>query len=250
MSDNQKPFWQRPVPPIQYPGDPSVNGRPPVDTDPLADDPLADTNEPLAESGSLVGDGLLVDAADIDPLADDPLAEPETVMADGAAPADDDPVVQGDLSSPQARPVTLADAPVILPGVVAKAAEPEVTLPASPPLSVEAAQRRLVDSQMRCARATEAQGLCRGKVALALERFQRVAMVVQTQSDLAREFIASENEQRRLRAEGKLPQRGGHRRLGSEIDRFAFATRAMGRGAGGGSAFRRGAAPAARRTPK
>ena len=33
----EKPFWQRPVPPIHYPGDPSVNGRPPVDTYPLAD---------------------------------------------------------------------------------------------------------------------------------------------------------------------------------------------------------------------
>ena len=185
---------------------------------------------------------------DTDPLADDPLAEPETV-ADGAAPADDDPVTQGDLSSPQARPVTLADAPVSLPGVVAKAAEPEVTLPASP-LSVVEAQRRLVASQLRCARATEAQGMCRGKVALALAAFQRVAMVVQTPSDLVRQHIESENEQRRLRAEGKLPPRGGQRRLGSAIDSFAFHTRAAGRGAGGGNAFRRGAAPAARRTPK
>ena len=81
---------------------------------------------------------------------------------------------------------------------------------------------------MRCARATEAQGLCRGKVALALAAFQRVAMVVQTQSDLIRQHIESENEQRRLRAEGKLPQRGGQRRLGSAIDRFAYYTRARG----------------------
>ena len=43
---------------------------------------------------------------DATPVDTDPLAEPETAMADGAAPADDDPVTQGDQSSPQARPVT------------------------------------------------------------------------------------------------------------------------------------------------
>lgn len=201
MTQDTRPFWQRPLPPI-----------------PGRDDPLEDFP---SSNGT-----------DTDPLADDPLAEPETVMADGAAPADDDPVTKGDQSSPQARPVTTQ------------------IEPPRPVLSIVEAQRRLVEVQMRCARATDRQRKARGNVALALEKFQRATMQTQTQSDLIRQHIESENEQRRLRAEGKLPQRGGHRRLGSEIDRFAFATRAMGRGAGGGGAFRRGARPASARTPK
>ena len=84
-------------------------------------------------------------------------------MADGAAPADDDPVTQGDSSSPQARPVDACDAPVSLPGAVAKAAAEASGDALPPPLSVVEAQRRLVDSQMRCARATEAQGMCTGQ---------------------------------------------------------------------------------------
>jgi hypothetical protein len=206
MTQDTRPFWQRPLPPIRRPGDDPLVER--EDQDPLA----------IPSSNGTV---------DIDP---DPLAE--TSASDVIHPLPD------------------AATPVNLPGAVAKAAAEASGDALPPPLSVVEAQRAVVDSQMRCVRATEAQGLCRGKVALALAAFQRVAMVAQSPSDLIRQHIESELEQRRLRAEGKLPPRGGHRRLGSEIDRFAFATRAMGRGAGGGSAFRRGAAPAARRTPK
>ena len=129
------------MPPIQYPVDP-------------------------LEDAASVTDGLPVDT--------DPLAEPETVMADGAAPADDDPVTQGDQSSPQARPVENST-PVAFPVSDTAAAEASGdALP--PPLSVVEAQRRLVDSQLRCARATERQRKARGNVALALAAFQRATM--------------------------------------------------------------------------
>jgi hypothetical protein len=112
------------------------------------------------------------------------------------------------------------------------------------------AQRRLVEVQLRCARATDRQRKARGNVALALEKFRRVAMIAQSPSDLIRQHIENENQLRADRAAGKIARRGGQRRLGSAIDSFAYHTRAMGRGAGGGGAFRRGARPASARTPK
>lgn len=214
MTQDTRPFWQRPLPPIRRPGDdplveredqdplaiPSSNGT----VDPLADDPLAET--PASE----VVIRPVSDAA-VPPFS--PAVPPTN--SNGAAPADG----RGDLPSPQAR-------------------------------SVASLQRELVASQLRCARATEAQGLCRGKVALALATFQRVAMVAQSPSDLIRQHIENENQLRADRVAGKIPQRGGQRRLGSAIDSFAYHTRAMGRGAGGGGAFRCGAKPASARTPK
>ena len=199
MTQDTRPFWQRPLPPIQYPADP-------------------------LEDAASVTDGLPVDT--------DPLAEPETAMADGAAPADDDPVTQGDQSSPQARPVTTQ------------------IEPPRPVLSVVEAQRRLVEVQLRCARATDRQRKARGNVALALEKFQRATMQTCTPEQLVRQHIESENQLRADRAAGKIAPRGGQRRLGSAIDSFAYHTRAMGRGAGGGAAFRRGARPGSARTPK
>ncbi len=215
MTEDTRPFWQRPLPPIQYPASSVTNGRPPVDTDPLADDPLA---------------------------------APETAMADGAAPADDDPVTQGDSSSPQARPVENST-PVAFP--VSDTAAAEASGDARPPpLSVLEAQRRLVEVQLRCARATDRQRKARGNVALALAAFQKATMQTQTQEQLIRQHIESENQLRADRAAGKIAPRGGQRRLGSAVDAFAFHTRAMGRGAGGGRAFARGAKPASARTPK
>ena len=160
-------------------------------------------------------------AVETDPLADLP---PETVVTvDEAAPADDPRGI-----SPQAH---LADTP-------ANGAAP------SRPVSVADAQRALVDSQMRSARATDAQREARGNVALALERFQRATMQTQTPEQLVRAHIESENQLRADRVAGKIPQRGGQRRLGSAVDAFAFHTRASGRGAGGGRAFGRRAFPA------
>jgi hypothetical protein len=219
MSDNRKPFWQRPLPPIRRPGDPLA------DAEMSQSITLSEDIDPLAEPLAIPSSN-----GTVDPLADDPLAE---------TPASD--VI---------HPLPDAASPVNLPGAVAKAAAEASGDALPPPLSVVEAQRRLVDSQMRCARATEAQGLCRGEVALALAAFQRVAMVVQTQSDLIRQHIESENQLRADRAAGKIAPRGGQRRLGSAIDSFAYHTRAMGRGAGGGAAFRRGARPGSARTPK
>jgi hypothetical protein len=115
-------------------------------------------------------------------------------------------------------------------------------------ISVADAQARLVETQMRVARAIERQGECRGLVAAALAVFQRVASQTVTQEQLIRQHLESENELRRLRAEGKLPQRGSQRRLGSAIDAYAYHTRNSGRGAGGGAAFRRGATSASGRS--
>jgi hypothetical protein len=206
MTEDTRPFWQRPLPPIRYPAS-VTDGRPPIDTDPLA--------------------------------------EPETVKADGAAPANDDLVTQGDQSSPQARPVENST-PVAFP--VSDAAVAEASGDAlPPPLSVLEAQRRLVEVQLRCARATDRQRKARGNVALALAAFQKATMQTQTQEQLIRQHIESENQLRADRVAGKIPQRGGQRRLGSAIDAFAYYTRATGRSAGGGAAFRRGATT--KRTP-
>jgi hypothetical protein len=152
-----------------------------------------------------------------DPLAEettvdtDPLAElpPETVaVADEAAPADE---WRGTSSSPQARLV-----------------------------SVTEASNLVSESQLRCQLATDRQRECRGRVALALEKFQRATMQTCTPEQLVRQHIASSNQERADRVAGKAPVRP-QRRLGSAVDSFAFHTRNSGRGAGGGAAFRRGA---------
>jgi len=115
-----------------------------------------------------------------------------------------------------------------------------------PVISVIEAQRLVAESHLRMARATDAQRTARGKVALALERFQRATMQTQDFSSLVREHIQSENQLRADRAAGKIPARH-QRRLGSAIDSFAYHTRASGRGAGGGRSFGRGAYPASMR---
>lgn len=175
--------------------------------------PIPGRDDPLEDAASVTDGQPIVET---DPLADDPL-ENSTLVA---SPASD-----------QTAAVT---------------ASGDTMLPPSP-LSVVEAQRRLVEAQLRCARATDRQRQARGNVALALEKFQRATMQTQTPEQLMREHIASENEQRRLRVEGKLPSRGGQRRLGSAIDATAYYSRNAGRGAGGGNAFRRGATT--RRTP-
>jgi len=112
-----------------------------------------------------------------------------------------------------------------------------------PVLTVMDTQRALFESQMAVKASVNAQREARGRVAFALERFQRATGQTQTFEQLVREHLKSENEQRRLRVAGKLPPRGGQRRLGSAIDSFAYYTKAHGRGTGGGRAFARKAYP-------
>jgi hypothetical protein len=164
--------------------------------------------DPLEAS---VTDGPPID--DADPLADLP---PETVVmaGDEAAPADDEPA-RGNMSSPQAHASSL---------------------------SVMDAQSALADSHLRMRQANAARQIARGKVAQALERFQRVTGQRQTQADLIRQHLASEHQFRADRAAGKIAPRP-QPRLGSAVDAYSFYTRNSGRGAGGGRAFGRGAFP-------
>lgn len=187
---------------------------PPITRLPV-DDPLELTeDDPLAAPGkaSAIGDGAAITSKkEVHPVAES-LDNFESPHANGSAPSH-------------------IDAP--------KAA-----------LSVVAAHHQLAEAQMRCARATDRQREARGNVAVALEKFQRATMVTQNFEQLIRQHIDSENKLRADRVAGNLPQRGAQRRLGSAVDAYAFHTRNHGRGAGGGNAFRRGAHPAARRTPK
>jgi hypothetical protein len=211
-----EPFWRRPLPPIRRP----------------SDDPLADVAVTLTET------------LDTDPLADaDPgvpsksLENFEPPHANGTAPPHDD--AAGSAPQPEIpTPHSSNPAP----------AAAEFRNGAPPPiLSIADAQRNLIGTQLRVQRATDGQREARGRVALALEKFQRATMQTCTPEQLVRQHIESENQLRADRAAGKIPPRGAQRRLGSEVDRFAFYTRANGRGAGGGRAFARGAAPASLR---
>jgi hypothetical protein len=168
-------------------------------------------------------------------------------LADADAPFWRRPLPLIQRPAEDADPLADAPAPETLQNFDAPHSNGTAPLPNPPakatprPVSVADAQRALVASQLRNVKATDAQREARGKVALALEKFQRATMQTQTQEQLIRQHIASENEQRRLRAEGKIAPRGGQRRLGSAIDSYAFHTRNSGRGAGGGRAFSRGA---------
>lgn len=182
---------------------------------------------PIKVAAHVNGDDPLADLSD-ERVADakhstDPLVHEVACTADPLADID-----------PLAEP--LANASVSLPDAVAT-------------LSVAELQQQRVESMMRCQRATDAQRECRGRVALALQQFQRATMQTQTQEQMIRQHIESENKLRADRAAGKISPRGGQRRLGSAIDTTAYYSRNAGRGAGGGNAFRRGASPASRRTP-
>lgn len=133
------------------------------------------------------------------------------------------------------------------PSASQEAAEPDVMTAPPPTLSVNDARAHLEEAQAATRIATDRQRDCRSRLAFALAEFQRATMQTSTFEELARQHIASENEQRRLRVEGKLPPRGGQRRLGSAVDSFAYHTRNMGRTAGGGRAFARKAFPASMR---
>jgi hypothetical protein len=226
-SPTTEPFWRRPI----------VR----ADADPLADLPVGGA-APADEEGDFPSPQASAVTALIAP-ADDPLADAETELpsetlknfaaprANGAAPPHDDAANSAPRPENPARVSFRASDQAA--GLMASAP--------SPTLSVIEAQRRVMDSQMRSARAADAQRAARGNVALALEKFQRATMQTQTPEQLIRQHLESEAQLRADRAAGKIAPRGGQRRLGSAIDAYAFYTKASGRGAGGGAAFRRGA---------
>jgi len=104
-------------------------------------------------------------------------------------------------------------------------------------LSVQAAQRRLSTAQIRRRLAIENQRTARGTLSGAVLAWTRTIGEVTTPLEVAREFIAGSNAQRALRASGQIPPRPPKQHR-SAIDAFAAATN-YGRGAGGGSSFRR-----------
>jgi hypothetical protein len=168
-----------------------------------------------------------------DPL-DEAAVEEDNLRSVVADPLADDPLAD-DVSTPNAS------------GASGQAAEPTVMVMAEAPpplLTVADAQRALTESHVRMAQATDAQRAARGNMALALEKFQRATMQTCTAEQLVRQHLESENQLRADRAAGKIPPHGGQRRLGSQIDSFAYYTRATGRSAGGGRAFGRRAYPA------
>jgi hypothetical protein len=237
-SPTTEPFWRRPI----------VR----ADADPLADLPVGDGAAPADEEGDFPSPQASAVTAHIAAADDDPLADAETDLpsetlknfaaphANGAAPSHDDAANGAPRPENPARVSFPASDQAA--GLMASAP--------SPTLSVIEAQRRVVDSQMRSAHAADRQREARGKVALALEKFQRATMMTCSPSQLIRRHIESENQLRADRAAGKIAPCGGQRRLGSAVDAYAYHTRAIGRGAGGGRAFARGAKPSSARIPK
>ncbi len=96
------------------------------------------------------------------------------------------------------------------------------------------------DCYQRLQAATNRQRECRARVALMLSRWQNATMQTISREQLVRQHLANETQLRKDRAEGRAPQQV-QPRLGSAIDAFAYHTRHMGRGAGGGRSFGRGA---------
>lgn len=160
-------------------------------------------------------------------VSDAPLADGQ--VTDPPAPTLDDPLA--DVSTPL-HPSPASD----------EVARPSDGAAASPTSTVADCQRNLVASQLRCQRATDQQRECRGRVAVALAAFQRATSATVTQEQLIREHLKSEQARRKERIESGGPQ-VPTRRLGSTVDAVAFYSRNAGRSAGGGNAFRRGAAP-------
>jgi len=110
----------------------------------------------------------------------------------------------------------------------------------APTLTVPAANQALTNIRIELRAAYDRQRDCRGRVQLALARWMRATTRIPTQEELTRAYLRGETEQRRLRAEGKIPPRPQQqRRLGSAIDSFAYHTKSHGRSAGGGRAFAR-----------
>lgn len=162
----------------------------------------------------------------------------EPLHANGTGQPHDDTVrsTPGPISTP-VRSVPASD----------QAAESAVLSAPPPTISVAECAMAVQEAQIAYRLATDRQRDCRGRVAQALDGWQRSMRMTCTPEQLRREYLASEQEQRRLRVEGRDGPRNAQRRLGSAVDSFAYHTRHSGRGAGGGRAFGRGAYPASMR---
>ena len=110
-------------------------------------------------------------------------------------------------------------------------------------MTITEAKNRLLESQILFRTATDHQRICRARLSRAIGAWQGAIGVIITPTDNVRAHIASENEQRQLRAEGKLPSRGGRARPGpSVIDAIAAGSAGAVYGNRGGAfAFKRGA---------
>ena len=106
-------------------------------------------------------------------------------------------------------------------------------------LSIAAAQRQLVESQVAFRAATERVRSCRTALGAAVARWSQSVGIVTTAEMNAREFIASETQLRADRKAGIAPERGQRRRHRSVIDATADAFNTGSNRAGGGNAFRR-----------
>ena len=111
----------------------------------------------------------------------------------------------------------------------------------TPTLSITEAKSKLLESQILFRSATDAQRLARARLGRSIAGWQQALGVIVTPTDNVRAHIASENEQRAMRAAGLLPARGSRARPGpSAIDQMASATAGGSFRAGGGFSFKRG----------
>jgi hypothetical protein len=111
------------------------------------------------------------------------------------------------------------------------------------PLSVAAAQRRLIESQVRLRTAIDRQRECRGRIGIAIQKWQQAIGAIVTAEDNVRQHLASEAQKRADRAAGRIPARSGRARPGpSVIDQIAAGTAGAVYGNRGGAfAYKRGA---------
>jgi len=134
------------------------------------------------------------------------VAEPESAIVDHVAEREAEPWLaeQSTVSEPATEP------------------EAEVrTLP----LSISTAQRRLVESQVRLRTAIDRQRECRGRLGIAIQKWQQAIGAIISPDENLRQHLASEAQQRADRAAGRIPARAGRARPGpSVIDQIAAGT--------------------------
>lgn len=114
-------------------------------------------------------------------------------------------------------------------------------------LTVADARRAVTESQIRLRVAVDKQARARQRVARAIGKWQAAIGNIVTDTDLRRQHLAHEAEQRELRAAGLVPARGSSRVLQSRVDQIAAGTAGATHGRGPGFfAYKRpliGAAP-------
>ena len=116
-----------------------------------------------------------------------------------------------------------------------------------PAVTIADARRHVVESQIRLRSAVDRQAQCRQRLARAIAKWQAAIGNIVTDTDLRRQHLAHEAEQRELRAAGLIPPRGSGRTLQSRVDQIAAGTAGATHGKGAGFfAYKRpliGAAP-------